>query len=116
MDRLPIWATWSIIPVTALLTPVLGFLLAVAAGIVLSLLKEAGMPILLALATAGVSGFLLGRRSSVRRWNSGLVELELQRRSSGVVVKAATADIRPFPAPSARLADRHKGRIKPRVN
>src|SRR5215469_1491870 len=102
MDRLPIWATWSIIPVTALLTPVLGFLLAVAAGIVLSLLKEAGMPILLALATAGVSGFLLGRRSSVRRWNSGLVELELQRRSSGVVVKAATADIRPFPAPSAR--------------
>jgi hypothetical protein len=105
MDRLPIWATWSIIPATALLTPVLGFLLAVAAGIVLSLLKEPGMPMLLALATAGVSGFLLGRRSSVSQRDRGLVELEPQQRGSDVVVKASTADIRLFSAPPARLAN-----------
>lgn len=113
MDRLPIWAVWSIIPATAVLTPVLGFLMAVVAVIVLGVLKEVGMPIILALAAAGVSGFLLGRKSPVRRWDKGLVELELQRRSSGIVVKASTADVRPFPAPPARLADRHRGRIKP---
>jgi hypothetical protein len=116
MDRLPTWATWSIIPATALLTPVLGFLVAVVAGIVLSLLKEAGMPMLLALATAGVGGFLLGRRSSVRQWDRGLVKLELQGRSSGIVVSASTANVMPFPTTRVRLADRHGSPNKSRGN
>ena len=113
MDRLPYWATWSILPAAALLTPVLGFLLAVAAGIVLSLLKEVGLPVLLALATAGVGGFLLGRRSPVRQRVKSLVELEPQRRSSVIVLRASTADVRPFPTPPVRLADRRRGRINP---
>src|SRR5215472_4904804 len=112
MDRLPIWATWSIIPATALLTPVMGFLLAVAAGIVLSLLKEVGLPVLLALATAGVSGFLLGRRSPVRHRVKSLVELESQRRSSSIAVRASTPNVMPFPAPRVQLADRQRGRSK----
>jgi len=109
MDRLPSWAVWSIIPATAVLTPVLGFLMAVVAMMVLGVLKEIGMPILLALAAAGLSGFLLGRKSPVRQWDSGSVELEPQRRNSSEVVRAPTADVRPFPAASVRLGRSAKG-------
>lgn len=70
MDRLPNWAIWSIMPAAAVLTPVLGFLTAVAAAVVVSALKEAGVPTLVALTAAGVSGFLLGRTPPVRWGNS----------------------------------------------
>lgn len=116
MDRLPSWAVWSIIPATAVVAPVLGFVMAVVAVIVLGVLKEVGMPILLALTAAGLGGFLLGRKSPVRQRDRSLVDWELQRRRSGIVIRASTADVRPFPAPRARLADRHRECIKPRVN
>src|SRR5215469_17304970 len=102
MDRLPSWAVWSIIPATAALTPVFAFLMAVAAMMVLGVLKEVGMPILLALPAAGFSGFLLGRKSPVRQWGSGSVELEPQRRNPSEVVRASTANVRPFPTPRLR--------------
>jgi len=116
MDRLPSWAVWAVIPATAVLTPVFAFLMAVVAMMVLGVLKEIGMPILLALTAAGLSGFLLGRKSPVRQRDSGSVELEPQRRNSSEVVRAPTADVRPFPTASVRLADRHRGRSKLRVN
>src|SRR5215469_1296955 len=102
MDRLPSWAVWSIIPATAALTPVFAFLMAVVAMMVLGVLKEIGMPILLALAAAGLSGFLLGRKSPVRQWDSGSVDLEPQRRNSSEVVRASTANARPLPTPRLR--------------
>ena len=114
MDRLPSWAVWSIIPATAALTPVFAFLMAVVAMMVLGVLKEIGMPILLAVAAAGLSGFLLGRKLPVRQWERGSVEPQL--RNSSEVVRAPTADVRPFPAASVRLADRHRGRSKLPVN
>jgi hypothetical protein len=113
MDRLPSWALWSIIPATAVLTPVLGFLMAVVAVMLLGVLKEVGMPLLLALAAAGANGFLLGRKSPARQWERGLAELEVQRRSSAIALRASTANVMPFPAPRVRLANRHRGRINP---
>ena len=76
--------------------------MAVVTMMVLGVLKEVGMPILLALAAAGLSGFLLGRKSPVRQWGSGSVELEPQRRNSSEVVRASTANARPFPTPRLR--------------
>jgi hypothetical protein len=54
MNSLPTWATWSI-AVAAVFSPVLAFLMAIAAEILISLLKDAVMPALLALVVAAAS-------------------------------------------------------------
>jgi len=112
MANLPIWAVLSIIPAAAVLTPVLGFSMAMVAGIVLGLLKEAGLPTLFALAAAGFSGFLLGRKSPICQRTGALVEMEPPLRGFATMARASTANVSPFPAPNSRLADPPRGRIK----
>jgi hypothetical protein len=62
MGSLPIWAVWSMIPGAAVLTPVLAFLMAVVTAGILGVLREAGVPTVLALAATGISGCLLVHR------------------------------------------------------
>ena len=62
---IPIWAMWSI-AVAALLSPVLALLMAIAAEILIGSLMDAGLPVLLPLAIAGVLAWLLLRRRSSR--------------------------------------------------
>src|SRR5215469_4975210 len=96
MHRLPTWAAWSIIPAAAVLTPVLGFLVAIAVAMILGVLKGAGLPTLLALAAAGAAGFLLGRKPPVRWRNSVSAEVELRRASSATVTRSASPSVTAF--------------------
>jgi hypothetical protein len=114
MDRLPNWVVLSMIPAAAVLTPVLGFSIAVVAAIMLGLLKEAGLPTVLALAAAGFSGFLLGCKPPVHWRNSASVEMKLKRESSLTVPRAVSTNVTPFPAPRSRLAGQTRRRIKAR--
>ena len=99
MDRLPNWAVLSMIPAAAVLMPVLGFSIALVAAIILGVLKEAGPPTVLALAAAGLSGFLLG-------WKSAL------RKSTTTPLRLASVNVTAFPASLPRLAGQPRGRIK----
>ena len=101
MDSLPIWAIWSTIPGVTVLAPVLSFLLAVATVIMIGLLKEVGMPAVLALA-ASVSAGLLIRKQQVRSWNPGSAP---EIGSPAGVTKAVVDNVAPFPA----SASRHRG-------
>ena len=60
MDSLPAWAWWIIVA-GVLLSPVFAFLIALLVEIRLGVLKEAGIPAVLALVAAGVIGRLLFR-------------------------------------------------------
>jgi hypothetical protein len=61
MNSLPTWAWW-IVAAGVLLSPVFAFLLALAAEILIGVLKEAGLPALLSLMAAGAVGRLLFRK------------------------------------------------------
>jgi hypothetical protein len=65
MDTLPTWAWWAVAG-AVLLSPVFAFLLALLAEIFVGVLKEGGVPALLALISAGVIGRLLVRKLRVR--------------------------------------------------
>jgi hypothetical protein len=59
MSILPTWAMWSIAAAVVLLSPVLAFLMAIAAEILIDLLMVAGAPTLIGLAIAvGIGWFL----------------------------------------------------------
>jgi predicted membrane protein len=60
MDSLPAWAWWIIVA-GVLLSPVFAFLIALLVEILIGVLKEAGIPAVLALVAAGVIGRLLFR-------------------------------------------------------
>jgi predicted membrane protein len=60
MDSLPAWAWWIIVA-GVLLSPVFAFLIALLIEILIGVLKEAGIPAVLALVAAGVIGRLLFR-------------------------------------------------------
>jgi hypothetical protein len=66
MDRLPNWG-WVVVAMAVLLSPVFAFLTAIGVEILVCMIKEGGVPVLIALAAAGVIGRLLYRRFSVRR-------------------------------------------------
>lgn len=61
MKSLPTWAVWSIVVPLVLLSPVIAFLLAITAEILVFALVDAGAPALVIL-SAGVSGLVLFRR------------------------------------------------------
>jgi hypothetical protein len=61
MDTLPTWAWWIVVA-AVLLSPVFAFLLALLVEILVGLLKEGGIPALLAPIGAGVIGRLLARK------------------------------------------------------
>jgi hypothetical protein len=61
MSSLPTWAVWSIVVPLVLLSPVIAFLLAIMAEILVFALVDAGAPALVLLG-AGVSGLVLFRR------------------------------------------------------
>jgi hypothetical protein len=61
MSSLPTWAAWSIAVPLVLLTPVIAFLLALAAEILVVALVDARAPALVLLG-AGVGGLVLFRR------------------------------------------------------
>jgi hypothetical protein len=65
MDTLPTWAWWIVVA-AVLLSPVFAFLLALLVEILVGLLKEGGIPALLALIGAGVIGRLLARNRGKR--------------------------------------------------
>jgi len=104
MDSLPIWAIWSTIPGVTVLTPVLSFLLAVATVIMIGLLKEVGIPAVLALA-ASVSAGLLIRKQQVRSWNPGSPITAPEIGSPAGVTKSVVDIVAPFPT----SASRHRG-------
>jgi hypothetical protein len=110
MDRFPSWVIWLMIPATAVLTPALGFLTAVVAALILGVLRDAGLPILLAIATAGFSGYLLVRTLRVCWRNSALVRTVLERESSARLTQPLPGNVIPFLAP-ARLAGQPRRRI-----
>jgi hypothetical protein len=58
MDRLPNWAWWTIAG-GILLSPVFAFLLAVVAEILIGVVTQGGVPALLIVAGAAISGRLL---------------------------------------------------------
>jgi hypothetical protein len=62
MSILPTWATSSIAAAVVLLSPVLAFLMAIAAEILIDLLMEAGAPTLIGLAIAVGIGWFLCRK------------------------------------------------------
>jgi UPF0716 family protein affecting phage T7 exclusion len=66
MSSLPTWTTWSI-AAAAVLSPVLAFLMAIAIEILIGLVKDAGLLALLALAIAGVIGWVLFASSGCAR-------------------------------------------------
>jgi hypothetical protein len=103
MDSLPIWAIWSTIPGVTVLAPVLSFLLAVATVIMIGLLKEVGMPAVLALA-ASVGAGLLIRKQQVRS-NPGSPITAPEIGSPAGVTKSVVDNVAPFPA----SASRHRG-------
>jgi hypothetical protein len=63
MDKLPTWAWWTIAG-GILLSPVIAFLLAVLVEIVIGCLVQGGLPAILILTVAVISGRLLMRK----RW------------------------------------------------
>jgi hypothetical protein len=67
-------------------------------------------PIILALATAGVSGYLLVRTLRVCWRNSALVKTALERESSARFARPLPGNVIPFRAP-ARLAGQPRRRI-----
>jgi predicted membrane protein len=72
MDSLPAWAWWIIVA-GVLLSPVFAFLIALLVEILIGVLKEAGIPAVLALIAAGVIGRLLFRMFWQRRRPSDFV-------------------------------------------
>ena len=73
MSSLPTWAIWSIIAV-AVLSPVLAFLMAIAAEIFIGVLKDAGILEFLAAGAIGAIGWLLLRKLRVGPRGSASVE------------------------------------------
>ncbi|HEX3521040.1 MAG TPA: hypothetical protein VHT52_03035 [Stellaceae bacterium] len=65
MDRVPNWVWWTIAG-GILLSPVFAFLLAVAVEILIGVLTQGGVPALLVLAAAVISGSLLFRKRRTR--------------------------------------------------
>ena len=65
MDRLPNWAWWTIAG-GILLSPVFAFLLAVVAEILIGVVTQGGVPALLIIAVALMSGRLLFRKHRTR--------------------------------------------------
>jgi hypothetical protein len=65
MDRLPNWAWWTIAG-GILLSPVFAFLLAVVAEILIGIVTQGGVPALLVVAGAVISGCLLLRKYRIR--------------------------------------------------
>ena len=65
MDRLPSWALWTI-AAGILLSPVFAFLLAVVAEILIGVVTQGGVPALLIVAVAVMSGRLLFRKHRTR--------------------------------------------------
>ena len=57
MARLPAWTMWTVIVACVLLSPVLAFLSAIAAEIVLGVLQDAGVLKFVALMAAGAVGW-----------------------------------------------------------
>jgi|SRR5271163_1822030 len=109
MGSLPIWAVWSMIPGVAVLTPVLAFLMAVVTAAVLGVLREAGVPTVLALAVTGISGCLLVHRPWVHWRNSRSVDTGLEAGSPASLTKPAAANVVPFPASPSLRAGRRTG-------
>jgi hypothetical protein len=62
MSSLPIWAQCAIVAPAVLLSPVLTFLMAIAAEILIGLMKDSGVPALLALVFVGAISGLLFRK------------------------------------------------------
>jgi hypothetical protein len=73
MGRLPIWG-WLVISAAVLLSPIFGFLIAIAVEIFVSVLKDGGVAVLFILVVAGVIGRILFSRLWVRRRVGDLVE------------------------------------------
>ena len=65
MDRVPNWAWWTIAG-GILLSPVFAFLLAIVAEISIGVLTQGGVPALLVLAAAVISGRLLFHKHRTR--------------------------------------------------
>jgi hypothetical protein len=65
MDRLPNWAWWTIAG-GILLSPVFAFLLAVVAEILIGIVTQGGVPALLVVVGAVISGCLLLRKYRIR--------------------------------------------------
>jgi hypothetical protein len=65
------WGLGGLIAAAVLLSPVLAFLMALAVEILIGLLKDGGVPALLALVAAGAIGGFLFRRLRVRPQDSG---------------------------------------------
>ena len=66
VSSLPTWAIWWI-AVTTVLSPVLAFLTAIAVETLIGALMDAGLAAFLAIAVAGVLGWLLFRVRSPRQ-------------------------------------------------
>jgi hypothetical protein len=98
------------IPGAAVLTPVLAFLMAVVTAAILGVLREAGVPTVLALAVTGISGCLLVvHRSWVCSRNSRSVETGLEDGRPPSLTKPAAANVIPFPASPSLRAGRRTG-------
>jgi hypothetical protein len=69
MSGLPIWAAWSIVVPLILLSPIIAFLLALAAEIVVCAFVDAGVPIwaMLSAVTAALILWRLARRAAPGR-------------------------------------------------
>jgi hypothetical protein len=59
MDSLPTWAVWGVVVPCVVLSPVIAFLLAMAAEIAICAVVDAGAPALLALIITGAGGLFL---------------------------------------------------------
>jgi hypothetical protein len=101
MDSVPIWAIWSTIPGVVVLAPVLSVLLAVATVTVIGLLREMGMPAVLAMA-ASVGVGLLIRKQQVRSRNPGSAMTAPEIGSPARVAKSVADNVMPFPASASR--------------
>jgi hypothetical protein len=100
------------IPAAAVLAPVSGFLMAMAAMITLGMLREAGLATILALAAMGAGSCFLIRKQRVRSWNIASVQTELERGSLARVTKPADTNVMPFPASPSRCTSQQRGHIK----
>jgi hypothetical protein len=72
MDSLRNWAWWTIVG-GILLSPVFAFLLAVLIEILIGVLTQGGVPALLVVATAVISGGLLFRKHRTRQRGGNLL-------------------------------------------
>ena len=73
MDNLPTWAWWAVAG-GILLSPVFAFLLAVLVEIFIGLLREGGIPALVALLCTGIVGRILFRKLWARLHAEDLAE------------------------------------------